>query len=91
MTVQVHLSQRLADLAGFRDLPLDLPPGGMVREALARLRERIDTGTGAALLVNGQLHPSVLVFVNGGSSARVLESPLGEGDVIDLLLPVAGG
>ena len=91
MTVQVRLSQRLAELAGFRVLFLSLAPRATVREALASFRERLGERARAQLVIEGRLHPCVLVCVNGVANAFGADVPLAGDDEIELLLPVAGG
>lgn len=91
MTVRFELTQRMAELAGFRRRDVDLPAGAALADAVACLRGELLRNGGAVLVANGGLHPSVLVVVDGSTCPPGANPPLADGSLVELLLPVAGG
>src|SRR3970040_33403 len=94
-TVTVRTMFELARIVGRHTVELTVPGGASVRtvlEALAAahdgLRDRLfDGGTG------GALRSYLFVELNGRDirSLQGLETPVGEGDALSVLIPVAGG
>jgi len=80
MTVTVLLFASYADAIGQREIPLDLPNGSTVGEAVRRIREM----AGAT-----QLPAAPLVAVNE-EYARA-DRALAAGDEMAIIPPVAGG
>jgi len=80
MTVTVLLFASYADALGERKIPLDLPNGSTVREAVQRVREM----AGAT-----RLPPEPMVAVNE-EYARP-DRALVAGDEVAIIPPVAGG
>ncbi len=91
MRVRFELTQRMAELAGFRWREYELPPGAGLSRAVATLRRELLQNGGARLVANGSLHPSVLVVVDGDVCLPGQDPVLADGAVVQLLLPVAGG
>jgi hypothetical protein len=91
MRVRFELTQRMAELAGFRRRDVDLPLGAGLADALARLRGELLRNGGTALVANGGLHPSVLVVLDGTACPPGANPPLADGSLVQLLLPIAGG
>lgn len=81
MRVTVLLFASYADALGARTLTLDLPAAARAGDVVRLLRER--PGAGAAV------PPAPLVAVNERYAAA--DAPVGEGDVVAILPPVAGG
>lgn len=80
MRVRLRLFASYAEAFGKAELPLDLPAGSTVADALAAVR---------ADPAASRLPPSPLVAVNLRYSKP--ETELSEGDEIALIPPVAGG
>lgn len=91
MHVDFHMTPRMAEVAGFRQWRIELPVGARLGEALLRLAEALRRGTGARLCHGGRLHPSVLVVVDGRACLPGDDPALVPGEIVQLLLPVAGG
>lgn len=80
MTVTVLLFASYADALGERTIPLDLPNGSTVGEALRRVREM----AGAARL---PAEPMIAVNEEYARADRMLAA----GDEVAIIPPVAGG
>jgi molybdopterin converting factor subunit 1 len=81
MTIRVLLFASYREMAGVREMRLELPEGSRVRDVVALLRAR---GGGLASLPQD---PPVAVNRSYVSPA----TPLADGDEVALLPPVAGG
>jgi len=86
---RVNLYANLRDLVGERHVEVE---GRTVREALAALGRRWPA-LAEELLEEGEVRDGYSIFVNGRDVRylRGLDTPLAEGDVLDLFPPVAGG
>ncbi len=86
MTVTVLLFASYADALGERTIPLELPDGSTVAEALRRVRAMAGAGTGAG---SARLPAEPMVAVNEeyARSDRALVA----GDEVAIIPPVAGG
>jgi molybdopterin converting factor subunit 1 len=82
MTVTVLLFASYADALGERMIPLELPNGSTVAEALRRVREM--AGAGSARL------PSEPMVAVNEEYAR-FDRALAAGDEVAIIPPVAGG
>ncbi len=92
MEVKVELTKRLAELAGFRTTMIDLTHGNTLGDVIADLIHRFDSAGAVQLLENGELHPSILVVVDGAARPAEQNALALQGhESIDLLLPIAGG
>ena len=87
MTVRFELTPRLAEIAGAREIPVELPRRATLGEALDRLAGEM----AHPLTEEGRLHPSILVLFRGEAVRHEEPTPLDDGESIQLLLPVAGG
>lgn len=80
MTVTVRLFASYAERLGHSSLNIDLPPGALVKDAVASLRG----------MPGGSMLPHTpLVAINRGYASP--DSPLTEGDEVAVIPPVAGG
>jgi len=91
MTVRFELTARLAELAGFREEPVELPESATLADAAACLVVRLREAGESRLLEGGRLHPSILALVDGHACRSGDPVPLTDGERIRLMLPVAGG
>lgn len=92
MQVHFELTKRLAEMAGFPSVDIEVSPSGTLGDALDSLVNRFAPAGAEALVTDGQLIPSILVVLNGAAcSPDDLGRALGENSSIDLLLPIAGG
>ena len=80
MTVTVLLFASYADAVGKRTIPLDLPSGSTVGEAVRRVK---------AMAGATQLPAEPIVAVNEVYAAA--DRPLAAGDEVAIIPPVAGG
>jgi len=86
MNIRVVFSGRGYDRAESIPASLDLPPGSTLSDALDLLAKRLPDEI--------QLPAACLIAVSGkhaGTVARHEACPLGEGDELVLIAPVAGG
>jgi molybdopterin converting factor small subunit len=91
MAVTFEMTKRLAEMAGLSRC-VEVGDGRTLGEALQSLSNRLREAGANTLLQNGDLHPSILVVVDGEArSAHDRDLPLAGGETIDLLLPIAGG
>jgi len=92
MKVRFALTRRLSQMSGFEGGEVELREGATLAAALDELAGRFVGTESTSLLRDGQLHPAVLVVVNGETCLPGDRSvPLAGGETIDLFLPVAGG
>lgn len=89
MKITVRLSGWMSQLAGLRELELEVAEGAVLGEALGAVAAMLPPEARARLGRNGSLHPSVIPVLRGelAPPTAVLEP----GDEIELILPVAGG
>jgi len=88
--VTFEMTPWLGELVGRTELDLTLRAGATVGDALTELGTTVRDDARARLMVNGRLHPSVLVVVDGGV-CRDRDARLPDGATIRLMLPTAGG
>jgi molybdopterin synthase sulfur carrier subunit len=83
----------LRELAGERDIEVALPDGAVVRDILNRLGELQPILAERLLDEDGNIPPSVNVFVNGRDIRDLsgLDTPVTPGDEVTILPPAAGG
>lgn len=92
--MQANLYATFRLIANVKTIPLDLPEGTTVMdaiEAVIRLHPVLRTHW---LDENNDLHAHVHIFLNGHDIATLpagLETPLAASDVLDFFPPVAGG
>ena len=92
MKVRFALTKRISEMSGFEGGEGELREGTTIAGALEEVTGRFVGAESRSLFREGQLHPAVLVVVNGETCLpddRV--APLSGGETIDLFLPVAGG
>lgn len=93
-TVTVRTMFELARIVGRPTLQLAVPGGATVRTVLEELAARHE-GLGGLLFDQGTggLRSYLFVELNGRDirSLEGLETPVGEGDALSVLIPVAGG
>ena len=89
----VRLHASLGELAGQRAIEVALPDGAIVRDVLNRLVELRPVLADRLLDEDGNIPPSVNVFVNGRDIRDLsgLDSPVTPDDELTLLPPAAGG
>ena len=89
----VRLHASLRELAGERDIEVALPDGAIVRDILNRLGELRPVLADRLLDEDGNIPPSVNVFVNGRGMRDVggLDTPVMPDDELSILPPAAGG
>jgi hypothetical protein len=90
--VRIEVTKRLAEMAGFVGGEVELKEGTTIAQALDVVTGEFVGAESSGLLRDGQLHPSVLVVVDGRACLpdhRAL--CLAGGERIDLFLPIAGG
>lgn len=91
MSITFEMTKRLAEMAGL-DRAIEVESEPTLGHALRSLALRLRDAGASALLQNEDIHPSILVVVNGEArSTRDQDLPLAGGETIDLLLPIAGG
>lgn len=88
--VHVSMTRWLSELAGFQSATL-LLERPTVAQALASLIDRLDAPATARLVRGGQLHPSVLVVLEGTVCVNPATTSLSDGQTLQLILPTAGG
>jgi hypothetical protein len=92
MRVEFELTRRLSEMAGHRGGGVELADGATIDEALRTLVGQFAGRESAGLISNGDLHPAVLVTVDGESCPPEARGRALSGrETIGLLLPVAGG
>jgi molybdopterin synthase sulfur carrier subunit len=83
----------LRELAGQRDIEVTLPDGAIVRDILNRLGELRPVLADRLLDEDGNIPPSINVFVNGRDIRDLggLDTPVTPDDELTILPPAAGG
>lgn len=89
----VRLYASLGELAGQRDTEVALPDGAVVRDILNHLGELRPVLAERLLDDDGNIPPSVNVFVNGRDIRDLdgLDTPVTPDDEVTILPPAAGG
>ena len=89
----VRLHASLRELAGQRNIEVTLPDGAIVRDVLNRLVELRPVLADRLLDEDGNIPPSVNVFVNGRDIRDLgeLDTPVMPDDELTILPPAAGG
>lgn len=89
----VRLYGSLRELVGERDIEVSLTDGAIVRDILSRLRELRPVLAERLLDKDGNIPPSVNVFVNGRDVRDLggLDTPVMPDDEVTILPPAAGG
>jgi molybdopterin converting factor small subunit len=87
MPIKVTLTGRLADIL---DKELSLSSPSTVGEAIREVAGMNEEAKAFLLDDEGKVRDNIIVLVND-ENVDDLEQPLREGDVIFLLLPIAGG
>ena len=89
----VRLYTSLREVAGERDIELTLPDGATVRDLISRLVELRPVLAQRLLAQDGNVPPSVNVFVNGRDIRDLggLDTPVMPDDEVTILPPAAGG
>ena len=91
MRVRFETTPCLAELTGHHALDVDVSGGDRVADALRAFAAAV-TGKGRdRIVVDGTLHPSVLVVLGDAPCTRPAETSLEGGETIRLMLPVTGG
>jgi molybdopterin synthase sulfur carrier subunit len=93
MKVTVRASATLREIIGARETALTLSPGETVRGLLENLCNRHSGLHGQLFDAAGQVKPHILILKNGRNilSLQQLDTIIGDGDVLALFPPVAGG
>ena len=89
----VRLYASLREVAGERDIEVTLPDGATVRDLISRLVEPRPALAQRLLAQDGNIPPSVNVFVNGRDIRDLsgLDTPVMPDDEVTILPPAAGG
>lgn len=93
MRIRLRIFADLREIVGRSQIELDLAQGETVGGLLAGLCRTYPLLGERLFNSEGQLLPQIVVLKNGRSIASLqdLATPLGEGDVVSLFPPVAGG
>lgn len=90
--MKLRLFATLRNLAGARELEMEAPPtaGALLDELSRQWGKAFDD---QIVDDEGRLLPGVIVLVNGRHIAHLngRETPLSDGDAVDLFPPLAGG
>ena len=89
----VHIPALLKHLTGNMDrVEVSLPPGGQhtVRDVLARLEQRFP-GFAAGIMLEGELSPSIAVFVGEEQALMGLDAQVDGQGTVHFLPPIVGG
>lgn len=89
----VRLYGSLRELVGERDIEVALSDGATIRDILNRLEELRPVLAERLLGEDGNIRPSVNVFVNGRDTRDLggLDTPVTPDDEVTILPPAAGG
>jgi molybdopterin synthase sulfur carrier subunit len=90
----VNLYATLRQLAGSRQVEVQLPPGSTLNQLIAELTVRYPGLRSEMLDPDGNLYQHIHVFVNGRDSLFLdgsLNLVLASGDTISIFPPVGGG
>ena len=89
----VRLHAFLREVAGERDIDVALPDGATIRDLLNRLVKLRPVLAERLLAQDGNIPPSVNVFVNGRDIRDLsgLDTPVMPDDEVTILPPAAGG
>ncbi len=94
MRLRVQYTAQLRSALGRAEEEIELPEGSNVSDLLAHLTTEVCREAAPFLLTpSGDIQPSLLVAVNAGAVlAREAQGvQIRSGDVVTLLLPIAGG
>ena len=94
MKVTVQFEAQLRQVAAINELQVELPDRASVNSALLCVCEQLGEPLHERLLTaDGQVRPSVMVFVNDRPVVSSVNEPhqLIDGDVVLLLPPISGG
>ena len=89
----VHIPALLKHLTGNVDrIEVELPAGERrtVRDVLSLLQQRFP-GVGAGLLLDGELSPSVAVFIGDEQALLGLDAKVSADDILRFIPPIVGG
>lgn len=92
--MQANLYATFRLIANIKTIPLDLPAGSTVMQAIQFIVQQHPALRSHWLDKQGELHAHVHVFINGHDIALLpegIQTPLNADDVIDFFPPVAGG
>jgi molybdopterin synthase sulfur carrier subunit len=91
--MEVRFYATLRDIVGGRSVEVDLGPGAVVRDLLARLFEQYPALEPRVVDEAGELRHAVNIFVNGRSVRFLggLDTELQSQDELTIFPPVAGG
>jgi len=89
----VRLYASFRELAGEREIDVTLPDGATVRDLLRQLGELRPNIARVLLDENGNITPSINVFVNGRDVRHLsgLDTPVTPDDEVTIIPPAAGG
>ena len=90
----VNYYATLRQVVGTRQVELDLPPGGTLRQLVDEMIRRYPSLKREMLDPQGSLYGHIHIFVNGLDSTLLdgsLDSVLEPGDTISIFPPVGGG
>jgi len=91
--VEVCFYATLEPLVGQRRVELSLPPDATIRDLVEKLAEGWPALREHLFVENGALSRRVNIFLGGRNVRwlRGLDTPVGEGESVDIFPPVAGG
>lgn len=93
MRITLELTHRLAEMAGFHSMAIELAPGSNLRHAISRIEEVLSGSPALSLVPGGRLHPSILVVCRDRAFRPSDDHAVSVSadERIRLLLPIAGG
>ncbi len=92
--MQANLYATFRLLAGIKTVPVDLPEGSTISQAVGAVVEQYPVLRPHWFDADGEIHAHVHIFVDGEDAqnlAQGLQTPLKAGAVLDFFPPVGGG
>lgn len=92
MKITLQYETQIKRAVGTGAETIEAADGADAAEVLRTAAERHDESVRAMLLTdNGQLRPSLLMFVGDQQVSRQTSVPLTDGDTVTVMLPISGG
>jgi molybdopterin converting factor small subunit len=93
MQVTIQYESQVRRAAGIRSETIEVPDDSRSMSDCIRTVAAAHGGELKSILVNadGEVQPTLLVFLNDSQIVRGTESMLSDGDILTLMTPISGG